>query len=123
MSEATGLDYESDVEKRPTTHNIFRIFNTPNDGNGFRIVDFDILSSVISQCTCCMVCHSQTLQVKEVEKKGMSHNFQLCCATCEFSHEFYTSGNYSTKYILLYVILMCTINRLRWSRTEPQNHH
>ena len=106
MSEVTGLDYESDVEKQPTTHKIYGTFNTPNDGNGFRIVDFDILSGVISQCTCCMVCHSQTLQVKELEKKGMSHNFQLCCATCEFSHEFYTSGNYST---IIYFII-CNFN-------------
>ena len=120
MSEVTGLDYESDVEKQPTTHTIYGTFNTPNYENGLRIVDFDILSSVISQCTHCMLYHSQTLQVKELEK-GMSHNFQLCCATCEFSHEFYTSGNYSTQYILLYVILMYTINILRWSRTEPQN--
>ena len=67
MSEVTGHDSESDVEKQPTTHTIYGTFNTPNDGNGFRIVDFDILSSVISQCTCCMLSHSQTLQVKELE--------------------------------------------------------
>ena len=72
MSEVTGLDYESNVEKQPTTTKIYGTFNTPNDGNGFRIVDFDILCSVISQYTCCMVCHSQTLQVKELEKKGIS---------------------------------------------------
>ena len=38
---------------------MYGTFNTPNDGNGFRMVDFDILSSVIYQCTCCMQCHSQ----------------------------------------------------------------
>ena len=76
MSDVTGLDDESDVEKQPTTHTIYGTFNTPNDGNGFKIVDFDILSSVISQCTCCMPCHSQTLLVKEsLRRRGCPITF------------------------------------------------
>ena len=37
---------------------------------------FDILS-VISQCICCMLCHSQTLQMKELEKKGCPITFNF----------------------------------------------
>ena len=48
--------------------------------------------------TSCKNCENKTLNLNErIEyKKGMSHNLQLCCTSCDFTFEFYTSGKLKT---------------------------
>ena len=60
MSGVTGLDSESDVENNQMQ--IYGIFNIPNDGNGFRIVDYDIRGGANMQIRHVMPCDQKFCQ-------------------------------------------------------------
>ena len=97
--DSTSLTAErSSTSTTQQQHKISGVFNTPSDNNGFRLIDIDILKSVFVNYTSCKNCENKTLDlIERIEyKKGMSHNLQLFCTSCDFTYEFYTSGRLKT---------------------------
>ena len=61
--------------------------------SGFRLVDMEILGSVIN-CLACPECFgSSSLQLQDIneKKKGLARLLEIRCTSCPYKHEFYTS--------------------------------
>ena len=67
--------------------------------DGYRFVDMEILSIVISVLSCpvCQLC-SLTLREKFSEKMGFASFLVIKCSDCKFSHDFYTSNPVGKSY-------------------------
>ena len=66
--------------------------------SGFRLIEMNILSDVISLLGCPSCAHTGTLKLRDIfsKKRGFSRFLKIKCDNCMFAHEIFTSPGVKT---------------------------